>query len=126
MRILALDIGTRRTGVAFGDDANPFVVALQTIHHHSNDELVEAVSVMVKDRKIETLVIGKPLLPDGKKGSQTVKIEKSAKMLEQTLKIPIVWVDERYTSGDGKIASGSDKDARAACSILEMYLNGKV
>ena len=118
MSLLALDIGTRHTGAAFYDPAVKIVMPLTTIEHTSEEELVTAVSEIVKKRHINRIFIGLPLLPSGKDGSQATIIRGIVVRLE-TLKIPCQLLDERYTTPKSR---ESDGDAQAACSLLNLAL----
>ncbi len=117
-RLLALDLGKRRTGAAYGDDATQIVIALDTIHHTSASQLIDAVEHIAKSRRIERLIIGLPLLLDGSEGEQARWTKKIGSMLEKRLAIPITYVDERFSSLTHEKNVPSDADARAACIIL--------
>lgn len=126
MKYLALDIGTRRTGVAFLDDAVGIPLPLPTIHHESNQELLASVRSIVRERSIDRLVIGLPLLPSGTEGSQAVHVRGVAAELQE-LGLPLECIDERYTThrrGHVRRAPPlpADTDAAAACSLLELFI----
>ena len=70
MKIVALDVGERRTGVAYFDDAIDFVIPLDTIRHANAEELVEAADAVLAQRGVKDVVIGLPLLLSGVVGSQ--------------------------------------------------------
>ena len=121
MRILALDIGTRRTGCAFYDDANGVPLPLDTLLHVSQEEFADAVHLLVKNRKIDEIVVGLPLLLSGKSGAQTASVKKYVSALTD-LTIPLTLQDERYTTP--KIQAG-DRDALAALTLLTTYVERK-
>lgn len=123
MRFLALDIGTRRTGVAFFDDATGIPLPLDTLRHATAEELVARLRLLMDERKIEKLLIGLPLLPSGDEGSQARLVREVASMIGGD--IPVVFVDERYSTPSSKEtkhgvhASHFDGDAAAACALFE-------
>jgi putative Holliday junction resolvase len=121
MGLLALDIGTKKTGVAFGEMKSGIVVALDTIRHSSIDDLVHAVQIIIQARRIKQLVIGLPRLLDGHEGSQADFVRTTAEQLRHQTGLPIEFIDERYTN------SGPDRadDAGAACAILSVFLDQK-
>lgn len=117
--LLALDVGTRRTGVAFCDAATKVPVALETIEHESFKILTEAVVSLVKDRDVGTVVIGLPLLPSGEHGSQTDIVKNFGQILQER-GFSVVYQDERYTT---EKSVEFDGDAAAACKILGTYFD---
>lgn len=121
-RLLALDLGKRRTGVAFGDDDEQFVVALSTLHHQSVEDLAGAVAAMAQQRKIERLVIGLPLLLDGTEGEQALWTREAARTIGEKTALPVSFIDERFTSLHADANRTDDTDARAACALLDMAL----
>jgi putative Holliday junction resolvase len=121
-KLLALDIGTRRTGVAYADTASGIVMALETIKHSSDDELTRHVATLVKKMKISELIIGLPKLLDGSEGKQSLLVRSAAQSIVDVVHLPLKFVDERFTSGKRGDKS-SDKDARAACAILTVVID---
>jgi putative Holliday junction resolvase len=114
-RTLALDIGLRRTGVAYLDDAVGVVLPLETIVHDSFDVLEEAVRNVIAERSIDRVVLGLPLLPGGGEGEQARLVRSFADRLRAG-GIPCTFMDERYSTTRELV---EDKDAAAACLLLE-------
>lgn len=125
MYILALDIGKRRTGVALGDDQKQFVMALDTIKHTKEADLINAVAKIIEIRHVKRLIVGLPLLPDGTEGEQAEFVQNVAKQLEAKTSLAIEFIDERYTSFVNNAQRGTDPDAASACAILSMALERK-
>jgi putative Holliday junction resolvase len=118
-RILALDIGKRRTGVAFAMSPEDIVMSLETIEVKTIEALVHAILLLVNAKKITMLAVGNPLLLDGTEGSQVEFVKECTDALRQAGMLEILMVDERYSS------YGVEKkyaDAKAACSIAEIAL----
>ncbi len=120
-RLLALDIGNRRTGVAFADEKAGFVMALDTIHHKTPEELFTSIGALITTRGIAELIIGLPRLPQGEEGSQAEKIRGLVTEMKKRFSIKITLMDERYTSFTQQ--KGIDSDAQAACSLLSVLLD---
>ena len=123
MRTLALDIGLRRTGIAFLDDAIGISLPLKTLSHTTVKELTTELENIIRERHIDRLVVGLPLLPSGEEGEQASHVRSVCEKL-QTFGLPIVLRDERYTTPPtfgGKHSppgSSQDPDAAAACALL--------
>jgi putative Holliday junction resolvase len=128
-RYLALDIGTRKTGVAFASDDTGIALPLPTLQHQSIKELVDQVTTLCRERSITQMVIGLPRLLSGEEGEQALYVRGVADQLA-VLQLPITFVDERYTtSGTGsrlekrvKIDTEIDDNAAAASHILGVFL----
>jgi putative transcription antitermination factor YqgF len=118
VKILALDIGARRTGCAFYHDATGVPLPLDTLFHKTMEEFSEQVSSLVRSRGVDHLVIGLPLLPSGQEGAQVTEVKMYGSALA-ALQIPTTFLDERYTTPK---EGGGDGDAASALSILTTYL----
>ena len=112
---LALDIGTKRTGVAFLDDAVGVPVALPTIEHADTEDLLAAVLLICRERSIDEVIVGLPLLPSGKEGKQA-KISRAFAELLESAGVAVSYRDERYTTIREE---GVDRDAAAAVQLLQ-------
>ena len=116
--ILALDIGKRRTGVALYDSASGVPLPLDTIAHHSSEELVTRVASLCHERKAGHIVVGLPLLLSGKEGAQSSFVRSVSEALEALA--PVTFLDERYSTPR---ENDSDPDAAAACGILTTFID---
>jgi putative holliday junction resolvase len=124
MRLLALDIGRRRTGVAFFDESIGIAMPLQTIEHQTDTELFHAVSQICATRRIDQMIVGLPLLPSGDRGEQAQYVSGIADTL-RALGLPLELRDERFTTPRKQIHKHTflraeiDGDAAAACALLQ-------
>jgi putative Holliday junction resolvase len=121
MKVVALDVGERHTGVALFDPAIDFVIPLDTIHHADEAELLDVAEALLRGRGATTVVVGLPLLLSGVEGSQA----KFAKRIGAQLVargFDVAYVDERFTTDR---QTPSDGDAKAACIVLNTYLRQK-
>jgi len=133
MRYLAIDYGTRRTGLAICDPNETIVSPLIVLQ--SEQTLSEKIGQIVKDESVEAIVLGLPLNMDDSEGPQTQLVMKFADQLQAHLKIPVYFQDERLSSfgAEEKLApanlSKAEKkkrlDAVAAAEILEAFLEQK-
>ena len=128
MRYLALDIGTRRTGIAYLDTDVRVPLPLDTIHHTSEIELVDAVLPIIRHRKVDRVLVGLPLLLSGDEGEQAKESRKVGALLEAA-SFPVDYVDERYTTprhSPHKNALPTQKidgDAAAACALASQKVS---
>ena len=137
MRILALDVGERHTGVAICDPTETIARPLETIHHRSKAVMVKAVAVLVGEHEAERVVVGRPLSLDGTVGPQAQRVDSTIEALEEALEVPVVGWDERFSTakaGEVLLQTRSEKarrrarasgelDAIAAAVILQSYLD---
>ncbi len=121
MRYLALDIGSKRTGVAYGDSSDDILFSLASLQHASVAELLESIAALVTHYRIDEVVLGLPLLPGGTEGKQATSVRNLAKALHEA-NIHHSFLDERYTS---KADKSLDLDASAACQLLMVKLKMK-
>lgn len=121
MRYLGLDVGTRRTGAAIGDDKDDILFSLATIEHTDFTQLTEAVMKIVSEKQVDIVVLGLPLLLSGEEGAQVAVVRSFGAELTKR-GISCRFVDERYSTPPGP---GMDKDSSAACSILSSILRAK-
>ena len=118
MRILGLDVGKKRTGIAFVDDSIGVPLAIDTILSDSEEDLVSQILQACDERDIDLIVIGLPLLPSGEEGTQSTFSRLIGDRLEAAT-MPIEYLDERYTTSKDTTIDG---DAKAACDLLMMFL----
>jgi len=119
LKILALDYGSARTGVAVSDPTGVIARPLGVVARADLDEI----AAIVRDQAVEEVVVGHPLTLRGERGEQAKAAERFAKALRVSLKVPVVLFDERFTTDLAEQnPSGSEEDARAAAHLLSSYL----
>lgn len=127
MKLLGIDFGTKRIGLALGDTDTKLALPFKTI---TNDgEIFANLKKIVGTDLIETFVVGKPISLSGAEVGETIDAVKdfSAKIKEKT-GLPIIFEDERFTSDMAdslmKLYGGkADRDSVAAMIILQSYLD---
>ena len=118
---LALDFGTRRTGVAFGTRLLRSARPLPTIQAQGDARLAQ-VRARIAEWQPEALVLGIPFHPDGAQHENTLRARKFARSLRGKFRLPVFEVDERYSTTEALANGARDADAGAACVILEQFL----
>jgi putative holliday junction resolvase len=123
VKVLALDFGTARTGVAVSDPtgviARPLCVVARAASEAGLDELVR----LVADENPEQVIVGHPLTLRGERGQQARVTEQFAASLRERLEVPVVLFDERFTTDLAQqTPSETSEDARAAAHLLSSYL----
>lgn len=132
-RILGIDYGAKRVGIAITDPLRMFAYGLTTIQNDKN--FWNNLGKLFTDYDVETIVLGYPLKESGERSTSTELIEKFHSELEKRIKLPIILVDERYSSVIAKqqilesVASKKKRrdkgliDKNAAAIILKEYLD---
>lgn len=133
MRIMAVDYGDVRTGIAVSDALGVLPGEAFIITERSPERTAEKISAEAESRGVGQIVLGYPKNMDGTLGPRAEKTERLAKLLRERYGFNIVLWDERRTTVDAeRILSGlgvygkkrkSKLDAVAASLILEGYLN---
>lgn len=133
MRIMALDIGDRRIGVALSDPGQMLARGLQVIRCRSREADMALIASLAKEHEVEKIIVGYPRQLDGTVGEQARKVEAYATELQKVLQTPIVLWDERLSTARAQkamIEAGTKRrerrtrlDAVAAAVILQDYLD---
>ena len=118
--ILAVDFGTKKIGLALGNSLLRVARPLKTIAHRSNDSTFQEIQQFIQAWEITLLVVGLPRHPDGTAHAMTHRCTRFGNQLHGRFQLPVVWIDERYTSATAHDPRG-DIDAQAAVMILEQY-----
>ncbi len=95
---LAFDFGKKRIGVAVGNAITQTTQALLTLHEEQNTRRFAAISVLIKEWQPATLVVGLPCNDDGSPHEMTALCHRFANRLKGRFNLPVMLVDERYTS----------------------------
>ncbi len=129
MRVIALDVGERRIGVAVSDPTGTLATPHSVIRRRSKAEDFAAVARLAAELEAKRVVVGLPLSLDGSVGPQARRVTRYAQALARTLTVPVELYDERYSTltADELLAEGGRKrqtpiDAAAAAVILQEYL----
>ncbi len=126
-RLIGIDWGARRTGIAISDETRKFVFARDPIVMKKSDELVDKILNLVRAEKIAGIVIGLPLRTDGSESDTTKMVREFAESLATATDTPIIFIDETLSStaaqeemGRVRVRDIKEKlDSNAARLILE-------
>lgn len=134
---MGLDYGAKTVGVAVSDPLLQVAHPKETIFRDSEKRMrktLARISELVQEEKVEVIVVGLPLMPDGSEGERAQKAREFADRLKMRTSIPVFLQDERYTTtaSDEELEIMQVKkedrkkviDQLAACHILDEYLNG--
>lgn len=132
-RILALDFGEKRIGVAISDRMNVVAQGLETIEEKDIDSKLAKIKSLIKEYDVSKVIVGMPLNMNGTKGDKAIDAEGFAALLQKEMSISVEMVDERLTTAEGENvlleADVSRKkrkraiDKIAAQLILQTYLD---
>ena len=123
MRVLALDYGAVRTGVAVSDASGTLARPLGIVERAGSAAGLRRIGEIVSEEGAERVVVGLPLTLRGEHGKQARATEGFVRALRETVDVPVETYDERFTTALAARDSGaSAEDARAAAHLLESYL----
>lgn len=133
VRILCLDVGDRRIGVAVSDPTGTIASPLSVIYRSAERKDHEAVATLVADQAAEAVLVGLPRTLRGEIGPQAHRVIVFADRLRTVLPVPVEFWDERHSTVDAeeivrhrgarKGRSGTAVDHVAAAVILQSYLD---
>ena len=129
-KIMALDVGTKRIGIALSDFLQVIATPHSFISREPETRAIEEIVKIAKDNRVEKIVVGVPINMDGTQGFQA---EDCIKFSQKILGFDIIYEDERLTSEEAESRLRSRKidfrknkglvDQESACVILEQYLS---
>ena len=119
MKVLALDYGPARTGVAVSDPTGMVARPLAIVERAASETGLARLVELVRAEAPERVVVGLPLTLTGELGEQARETEQFLSALRAALDVPVETYDERFTT---KLAGPEGDDARAAAYLLSGYL----
>jgi putative Holliday junction resolvase len=124
VKVMALDYGSARTGVAVSDPTGTIARPLCVVARAHSDAGLGKLAELVVDEVVEQVVVGLPLTLRGERGEQARASEQFAARLRKHVDVPVVLFDERFTTDLAQQAPSSDADldARAAAHLLSGFL----
>ena len=131
-RILGIDYGKKRIGIALSDPTGIIASPFKTV---DRAEITEVLTTIIEQYAVETIVVGHPLRTDGKRGERAIEVEVFAQRIEQDFSVPVILWDERFSTQaaeramhemDEKPSRNKAKvDRIAAALVLQSYLDSK-
>ena len=142
-RLLGLDVGEKRIGIAISDPTGTLAQPLQTLVRGSRAQDFAAIQALVTDHHIGCVVVGRPLRLDGTEGPQALRVARYGEALAHGLAVAVLMWDERYSTAeaegvlrqnrparnrrpDAGRARRGQVDAIAAAVILQRYLDSRL
>jgi putative holliday junction resolvase len=126
VKVLALDFGSARTGVAVSDPTGSVARPLGVVEHAASEEGIARVLELARREDAELIVVGLPLTLRGERGLQADETERFLASLRAATELPVQSFDERFTT---KLATErptrAPEDAAAAAHLLTSYLAWK-
>lgn len=133
MRILALDHGTKRIGIALSDELKMIAQPLEFVPAEPFEKFLARLKQLVQEKEVELIVVGLPRNMDGSYGPAALKAQEFVARLKAALEVPIKLWDERLTSAqatrmliEGNVRRQKRKekvDQTAAAILLQSYLD---
>jgi len=135
MRILALDHGTVRIGLAISDELGMLAHPLDALQTEPYPTLLDALKRLIQDREVALILVGLPRNMDGSRGPAVQKVEAFVHLLRETIPIPVRTWDERLTTlqahrmlaetGKREKERRGKVDSSAAAILLQSYLDAQ-
>ena len=123
MKVLALDYGRARTGVAVSDPTGTVARPLCVVERAATADGLARVLQLIADEAVDRVVVGLPLTLRGERGEQAEETERFVEALSAQVAVPVVMFDERFTTTlASRSSSTAPEDARAAAHLLTSYL----
>jgi putative Holliday junction resolvase len=133
MRILALDHGTKRIGIAVSDELKMIATPLEFILAEPFNDFLKRLKEIIREKEVELILLGMPRNMDGSYGPAALKVQEFIAVLKDKIAIPIQTWDERLTSAqaqrfliEGNVRREQRKekvDKMAAAILLQSYLD---
>jgi len=123
VKVLALDYGSARTGVAVSDPTGTLARPVGVVEKASTDSGLAELARLVRDEEAERVVVGLPLTMRGTRGEQVAETERFVDALRGAVDVPVELFDERFTTDLAQQTPGAaPEDALAAAHLLSTYL----
>ena len=123
MKVLALDFGRARTGVAVSDPTGTIARPLCVVERAGSGDGLARLAALIGEHEVERVVVGLPITLRGERGEQAQETERFVEALSDVIEIPVVTFDERFTTDLAEqTPSDRSEDARAAAHLLSSYL----
>lgn len=130
-RILALDVGSKRIGVAVSDELEVLATPRGAIQRRDRTRDLAAIERLIEETEAERVIVGQPLGMSGTATAETHRVEAFAGLLSSQVLVPVEMWDERLTTSMATAITGNDprtrrsgrRDAVAAAILLQDYLD---
>jgi len=125
--LLAFDYGTKRIGVAVGQELTKTATPLVTLHQAAHDIDWNALDQLVKEWRPDAFVVGLPLHADGSEQAVSHAAKQFGNQLQTRYNLPVYWVDERLTSAEAEsMIAASRKDGKSGRPSRKRAAHGRI
>ncbi|OGR83947.1 MAG: hypothetical protein A2636_04220 [Elusimicrobia bacterium RIFCSPHIGHO2_01_FULL_64_10] len=132
-RILALDLGEKRVGLALSDPLGFTAQPLPYLPFSGLDRLIHDLDGVIREKSVSAVLIGLAKNPDGSEGPRAAESRKAGEKIEKACRVPVRYIDETFTSRDAEefLIRELDvprkkrreiRDSLSACLILRSYI----
>jgi len=97
-RLIGLDLGSKRIGVAICDDRQSIATPFSTINKESNEKFINELRFIINENNIEGIIVGNPLNMDGSSGASSQSVMDVSKNILNNIDIPLCLWDERLST----------------------------
>jgi putative Holliday junction resolvase len=124
VKVIAVDYGSARTGVAVSDPTGTIARPLDVVERAASDAGLERLAQLIREHGAQRVVVGLPLTLRGEHGAQARETDAFVQALRAAVDVPVESFDERFTTGLAARTGSNDapEDARAAAHLLSSYL----
>jgi putative Holliday junction resolvase len=126
VKVLALDYGSARTGVAVSDPTGTVARPLEVVKQAATEAGIARLVELAREEDVERIIVGLPITLRGEHGDQAEETDRFVELLRAAIDVPVESFDERFTT---KLADASDakaeRDSVAAAHLLTSYLTWK-
>ena len=123
MKVLGLDYGRARTGVAVSDPTGTIARPLCVVEKAATGDGLARLAALIGEHEVDRVVVGLPLTLRGERGEQVRETERFVDALNDVTNVPVVTFDERFTTDLAEqTPADAPEDARAAAHLLSGYL----
>jgi putative Holliday junction resolvase len=126
VRVLALDYGSARTGVAISDASGTLARPVCVVKKAATENGLAELAGLVDENEVEHIVVGLPLTLKGEHGKQAAETELFVTVLRALVSVPVETADERFTTALAQRFGGkAPEDAVAAAHLLQGWLDAE-
>lgn len=126
MKVLALDFGSARTGVAVSDPTGTVARPLGVVERAASEAGIERLAELAREEGADCIVVGLPITLAGERGEQVEETERFVELLRGAVQVPVETFDERFTTDLAESTPAqAEEDAVAAAHLLSSYLTWK-
>ena len=122
MKVIAVDYGSARTGVAVSDATGTIARPLGVVERAGGEAGLNRLVELIRAEEAERVVVGLPLTLRGERGAQAQETETFVEALRAAVDVPVESFDERFTTRLAQTGDPGPDDARAAAHLLSSYL----